>query len=64
MSDWCQECDTPIGHGRCAGCNAAGCACDEQDDGCCHHCGKHYEDFSDLGCGYCDQRHPGFGACQ
>lgn len=36
------------------------------DDGdyeadCCWHCGKEFEDFSDLGCEYCDSRHPGFG---
>lgn len=22
----------------------------------CHFCGKHYEDFSDLGCEHCDVR--------
>lgn len=27
----------------------------------CPHCGKEYEDFSDLGCEYCDRRHPNFG---
>lgn len=27
----------------------------------CHHCGKDIEDFSDLGCEYCDARHPYFG---
>lgn len=27
----------------------------------CPHCGKEYEDFSDLGCERCDQRHPGYG---
>jgi hypothetical protein len=27
----------------------------------CKHCGKEYEDFSDLGCGHCDRRHPEYG---
>ena len=27
----------------------------------CSHCGKAFEEFSDLGCEYCDRRHPGFG---
>ncbi len=27
----------------------------------CPHCGKEYEDFSDLGCGHCDRRHPEWG---
>src|SRR6266850_5193183 len=27
----------------------------------CKHCGKELEDFSDIGCGYCDQRHPEWG---
>jgi NADH pyrophosphatase NudC (nudix superfamily) len=27
----------------------------------CPQCGKAYEDFSDLGCGYCDARHRDFG---
>lgn len=27
----------------------------------CGHCGKGLEDFSDLGCSYCDRRHPNFG---
>ena len=26
----------------------------------CFHCGKVLEDFSDLGCGRCDARHPDF----
>lgn len=33
----------------------------EEDEDCCHYCGKAYEDFSDLGCQYCDQRHPHYG---
>jgi hypothetical protein len=28
---------------------------------CCRHCGKEFEDFSDMGCGYCDSRHPEWG---
>lgn len=27
----------------------------------CPHCGKPFEEFGDLGCEYCDRRHPGFG---
>jgi len=27
----------------------------------CPHCGKDIYDWSDLGCEYCDRRHPGFG---
>lgn len=26
----------------------------------CSHCGKDIEDFSVMGCEYCDRRHPGF----
>lgn len=33
---------------------------DEYEPDCCPFCGKDYEDFSDLGCGHCDRRHPGF----
>jgi hypothetical protein len=32
----------------------------DQDD-ICSHCGKDRYDFSDLGCGYCDRRHPEWG---
>jgi len=28
---------------------------------CCGHCGKEFEDWSDLGCEYCDARHPCYG---
>lgn len=36
---------------------------DDYDDGgeYCLHCGKNIYDWSDLGCEYCDRRHPGFG---
>lgn len=34
---------------------------DEDDRDTCPHCGKEYEEFGDLGCEYCDARHPGFG---
>ncbi len=27
----------------------------------CPECGKEYEDFSDIGCGRCDQRSPDWG---
>jgi len=27
----------------------------------CPHCGKEYEDFSDIGCGHCDRRSPEWG---
>lgn len=27
----------------------------------CPYCGKDFEDFSDLGCAYCDTRHPAHG---
>ena len=27
----------------------------------CPHCGKEFEDFSDIGCGYCDRRSPEWG---
>lgn len=27
----------------------------------CSHCGKDVEDWSDLGCEYCDRRHPLYG---
>lgn len=28
----------------------------------CRHCGKDLQDFSDLGCEWCDRRHPDFGS--
>jgi len=34
---------------------------DERTEDICEHCGKALEDFSDLGCEYCDRRHPLFG---
>jgi hypothetical protein len=34
---------------------------DEPDEPTCSHCGKPFYDFADLGCEYCDRRHPGFG---
>jgi hypothetical protein len=36
---------------------------DDYDDGreYCHHCGKDIYDWSDLGCEYCDRRHPHYG---
>lgn len=62
--DWCNECNAPIGMGSCDGCCAVAC-CDSFDEAdietTCDHCGKDIYDFSDLGCGYCDARHPGFG---
>ena len=33
---------------------------DDRESETCSHCGKPYEDFSDLGCEYCDRRHPEF----
>jgi len=65
--DWCKECDCPVGQGRCDGCCAVAVACEysgfpDEDIATCPHCGKEYEDFSDLGCGHCDARHPDFGA--
>jgi hypothetical protein len=33
----------------------------EDDEPTCKHCGKPLYDFSDLGCEYCDRRHPDFG---
>lgn len=34
---------------------------DEGSEACCPRCGKPYEDFSDLGCGYCDSRSAEWG---
>jgi hypothetical protein len=34
---------------------------DDYEPECCPFCGKEYEDFSDLGCGHCDRRHPDWG---
>jgi len=34
---------------------------DDQKPEVCKHCGKELYDFSDIGCGYCDRRHPDFG---
>lgn len=63
--DWCAECKCPIGQGSCAGCCAVAATCEydgfpDEDIQRCPECGKEYEDFSDLGCARCDQRHPGF----
>lgn len=30
----------------------------------CPHCGKEYEDFSDMGCGHCDRRSPEWGTVE
>jgi hypothetical protein len=59
VEDWCKECNCPIGQGNCGGCCAAAC-CDDGPpaEAFCPHCGKEYEDFSDLGCEHCDQRYP------
>jgi protein-arginine kinase activator protein McsA len=27
----------------------------------CPHCGKAFEDFSEIGCGHCDRRSPEWG---
>jgi hypothetical protein len=63
--DRCKECDTPIGQGSCAGCCAAAVSGDMDEppdpESVCPHCGKDRYDFSDMGCEYCDARHPGFG---
>ncbi len=32
-----------------------------RSDDFCSHCGKAFDDFSDLGCGYCDRRSPEWG---
>lgn len=62
---WCDDCGCPIGVGSCHGCIAYSCACAELDgpneDDYCPHCGKEFEDFSDLGCGRCDQRSSEWG---
>lgn len=36
---------------------------DREDDepDVCPFCGKEYEEFSDMGCGHCDQRSPEWG---
>ena len=58
---WCDECGCPIGAGACGGCIALSCVeADDYEPECCPHCGKEFEDFSDLGCEHCDQRHPGY----
>lgn len=53
---YCDECD------REAESAVAASLGDDYEDGgeYCSHCGKDIYDFSDLGCEYCDQRHPGF----
>lgn len=33
---------------------------DPPEQPCCHHCGKPLYDFGDMGCEYCDARHPLF----
>ena len=34
---------------------------DDEEEHCCVHCGKPFEDFSDIGCRYCDRRSPDYG---
>jgi rubrerythrin len=34
---------------------------DDYEPEICPHCGKELEDFSELGCGQCDRRHPSWG---
>lgn len=58
--DFCAECNCPIGLGTCDGCCAVACTFEGPEEECCDHCGKPLYDFSDLGCGYCDARHPLF----
>lgn len=62
--DWCAECGCPVGVGDCGGCIAVSC-CEAFDppppEAYCPHCGKEYEDWSDLGCGRCDSRHHEYG---
>lgn len=59
---WCAECGCPIGVGSCAGCVAvASLDAADPDEPRCEHCGKPLYEFADLGCAYCDARHPGFG---
>jgi hypothetical protein len=63
----CVECST----GFCSQCLGCDCVCnipeeldkwiDDYEPECCPHCGKEYEDFSDIGCGACDQRSPEWG---
>ena len=36
-------------------------ASEDTEDECCPFCGKEYEDFSDMGCGFCDRRSPDWG---
>lgn len=51
--------------GLCAACHDYPCACDDDDiltsPDCCQHCGKPFEEFGDIGCGYCDRRSPDWG---
>lgn len=61
IGDWCHTCGMPIGIGTCPGCLAVGSLEPDEAEPICGHCGKALEDFSDLGCEHCDQRHPGYG---
>jgi hypothetical protein len=62
-NDFCNVCQCPAGSGSCPGCAAVASIIDDYCDtgGFCDGCGKEFEDFSDLGCEKCDQRHPGYG---
>lgn len=55
-ADWCDECGTPMGSGKCEGCFAYSCCFDEGEEPCCDHCGKPIYDWSDYGCPACDAR--------
>lgn len=42
---------------------AVDASCDEERpaEDYCPHCGKAFDEFGDLGCGYCDRRSPEWG---
>jgi hypothetical protein len=67
--DWSGDITDPLNPYYCDACEwqaetavAASLGDDYNDGGeYCSHCGKDIYDFSDLGCEYCDRRHPNYG---
>lgn len=54
-------CEAPaVFDGLCMRCDAANPFVDGPDPETCKYCGKELEDFSDLGCEYCDRRVDGY----
>lgn len=61
MPCWMEYCSRECCDAELECCEAYSAAVGQQEEPRCEHCGKAFEDCSDLGCGHCDARHPEFG---